>query len=119
MSWFFGGGDKKKEESNSYQESSYPESSFDNTQQFTAPSAPTSYGGNSSVGSTLEQELLVAQQRALIQQVMFKLTEAAFDSCVSKPSSSLSSSEQHCITSVVGKYLEASEFLVAKMSAKK
>lgn len=61
---------------------------------------------------------MMEQQKALVQAIMFKLTETAFESCVTKPSSSLSSSEQSCITAVVTKYLDASEFVVRKMSQK-
>ena len=44
-----------------------------------------------------------------------KLTAMAFDSCVNKPSSSLSSSEQSCIAAVTGKYMDTTELIVAKM----
>lgn len=57
------------------------------------------------------------QQKALIQAVMFKLTEASFESCVTKPSSSLSSTERSCISAVVGKYLDTSEFVVGQFTA--
>ena len=62
-------------------------------------SLPTSSASSS---ASFEQELMQEQQKAVIQAVMFKLTEAAFDSCVTKPSSSLSYSEQSCISAVVG-----------------
>ena len=57
------------------------------------------------------------QQKAMIQAVVFKLTDLAFDQCVPKPSSSLSSSEQSCISSVVGKYFETSQLIVGRFSA--
>ena len=57
------------------------------------------------------------QQKAMIQAVVFKLTNLAFDQCVPKPSSSLSSSEQSCISSVVGKYFETSQLVVGRFSA--
>lgn len=53
----------------------------------------------------------------MIQAVVFKLTDLAFDECVPKPSSSLSSSEQSCISSVVGKYLETSQIVVGRIGA--
>ena len=65
-------------------------------------SLPTSSASASSSSASFEQELMQEQQKAVIQAVMFKLTEAAFDSCVTKPSSSLSYSEQSCISAVVG-----------------
>ncbi len=57
------------------------------------------------------------QQKAMIQAIVFKLTDLAFDQCVPKPSSSLSSSEQSCISSVVGKYFETSQLIVGRFSA--
>ena len=57
------------------------------------------------------------QQKAMIQAIVFKLTDLAFDQCVPKPSSSLSSSEQSCISSVVGKYFETSQLVVGRFSA--
>ena len=57
------------------------------------------------------------QQKAMVQAVVFKLTDLAFDQCVPKPSSSLSSSEQSCISSVVGKYFETSQLIVGRFSA--
>mmetsp|Transcript_2505 Transcript_2505/g.2611 ORF Transcript_2505/g.2611 Transcript_2505/m.2611 type:complete len:134 (+) Transcript_2505:94-495(+) len=128
MSWFFGGGnnnDDKKDTSrsthDSYSSSSTP---FD-----TAPTttfggdlgsssglgASPSLGGGSSAGlSSFQEELMAEQQRAVIQAVMFKLTDVAFDQCVPKPSSSLSSSEQSCINATVGKYLETTELIVGR-----
>lgn len=57
---------------------------------------------------------MMEQQKIMIQAVMMKLTETAFDTCITKPSSSLSSSEQSCIASVVGKYLDTSELVVGR-----
>jgi len=56
------------------------------------------------------------QQQVMLQQVMFKLTEMSFASCISKPSSSLSSSEQACVKAVVSKYFDASELILRKLS---
>ena len=61
--------------------------------------------------------LVQEQQRALVQAIMFKLTDLSFDMCVPKPSSSLSSSEKSCINAVATKYLESSQFVVSAMSA--
>ena len=73
------------------------------------------------------------QQRAMVQQVMLKLTSVSFDQCVSKPSTSLSckhlylassapktpiplaASEKSCIRAVAGKQLEASQFIVDRL----
>lgn len=112
MSWFGLGGGEKKQESK-YQESQFPESNFDNTQQFSAPSNSVSSNPGQ---SGLEQQLMMAQQQVMVQQLVFRLTETAFESCVSKPSTSLSSSEQSCMSAVVNKYLDATEFMMAKQS---
>ena len=48
-------------------------------------------------------------------QVVSKLTQIAFDRCVQKPDSSLSSSEITCIHAVTGKYLDGSEFVVKRL----
>ena len=66
--------------------------------------------------SSFEQELVQEQQKALVQAAVFKLSDMAFDQCISKPSTSLSYSEQSCINSVVGKYLETSQLVVGKLS---
>lgn len=39
-------------------------------------------------------QVMAEQQKALVQQVIGRLTEMAFENCIAKPSSSLSSSEQ-------------------------
>ena len=123
MSWFgLGGGgsdDSDSDKSSSYGSgSSFPETSFDNSPSSSFDNNPSSFSAPSSGGgaSDMQQELMMAQQQAMIKQVMFKLTDSAFQKCVSSPSSSLSSSESSCIKAVVSKYLEASEFLVGKMS---
>jgi hypothetical protein len=117
MSWFgFGGGsaDKGNDSNSSFDTPSpYQEESYDNHRDFAAPgqfSAPS--------GGSLEDQLMQEQQMVMVQQVMFKLTESAFEKCVSKPGSALSSSEQNCISSVVGKYLEAGEFMIKKIGSK-
>ena len=123
MSWFgLGGGgsdDSDSDKSSSYGSgSSFTETSFDNSPSSSFDNNPSSFSAPSSGGGAgdMQQELMMAQQQAMIKQVMFKLTDSAFQKCVSSPSSSLSSSESSCIKAVVSKYLEASEFLVGKMS---
>ena len=105
MSWF--GGNSKKEE-----EPSFP-SQFENNNSFeySTPS-PQSSGSSSSLQDILLQE----QQKAMVQGVIFKLADMSFESCISKPSSSISSSEKSCIKSVVAKFIDTSEFVVLRMS---
>lgn len=126
MSWFgFGGGsdDKKNDKKNSYDFDT--SSSFDTSLSSPSSSSPSSFGGygssSSSIGNSptssvdLQQELMQLQQSAMVQAVMFKLTEMAFEKCVTAPGSSLTSSEQSCINAVVKKYLDASEFTTGKL----
>ena len=56
-------------------------------------------GGGAGAGgmSQLEELVLAEQQKALVQSVIARLTEMAFDNCIAKPTSSLSSTEQGCI----------------------
>ena len=116
MSWFGlggGGGNKDEDKSSSYSPSSYEtETNYGAAPDFAAQQR--SAGGGA--GGSLEQELMLEQQKMLVQAVMFKLTEAAFQKCVEKPSSSLSSSETSCIKAVTGKYLDTSEVILSRMS---
>lgn len=48
------------------------------------------------------------RQKALVQQVVAKLTEVSFDQCIDKPQASLSSQQRACVHTVVGKYLDTS-----------
>mmetsp|Transcript_19894 Transcript_19894/g.28487 ORF Transcript_19894/g.28487 Transcript_19894/m.28487 type:complete len:129 (-) Transcript_19894:2218-2604(-) len=123
MSWF-GGGSKKPEP-----EKSIPEHFVDESDDFNdshslggndfASSSLPSGGllGGSKAPSSFEQALFAEQQKALVQAVVFKLTDISFEQCVPKPSTSLSYSEQSCITSVVGKYLETTDIVVGRLSA--
>ncbi|GAB5036861.1 mitochondrial protein translocase family [Nannochloropsis oceanica] len=116
MSWFGLGGSKKEE---------VPESNYD----FTASGFEESVGGGGGgydpslgggVGSggnmgQLEELVMAEQQKALVQSVIARLTEMAFENCVAKPASALSSSEQGCIKATVAKYLDTSEFVLGRV----
>jgi import inner membrane translocase subunit TIM13 len=124
MSWFFGGGnkdnnDKKGDPAPITDTFDHGSSSFGGSSSYGSDLSSGSglgLGSSSSVGGgNFEQELMAEQQKAMIQAVMFKLTDTAFENCVTKPSSSLSSSEQSCIHATVGKYLEATELIVGRM----
>ena len=124
MGWFGLGGGGEEDKSSSTSSAFDPGSSFDNSGSIdmsgSASSAPM--GGDRAAmgaargGGGFEQDLMMEQQKAMVQAVMARLTEMSFDQCVSKPSSSLSSSEKSCIQAVTNKYLDASEFTVARFS---
>lgn len=89
MSWFGGGGKSDNNGGGSYEpESSYQEQSYVGQQE--AYAAPRSGGGSV---ENFQQELLMEQQKALIQAVMFRLTDTAFKKCITSPSTQLSSSK--------------------------
>ena len=122
MSWFGLGGGGDKNDSNKKSSSSYDTSSFDSSSFDTSSSSSMGGGSNSGLGSSggssgvdLQQELVQLQQSAMVQAVMFKLTEMSFENCVTKPGPSLTSSEQSCINAVVKKYLDTSEFTTGRL----
>ena len=126
MSWFFGGSgkDNDKKDESTFSSSTSNIDGFGSGGFDSAPSTTfgNDVGSSSGLGGGLggqkldsfQQELIAEQQKAVIQAVMFKLTDVAFDQCVPKPSSSLSSSEQSCIAATVGKYLETTELIVGR-----
>ena len=110
MGWF--GGSSSNDEPKVSDFSSSDEPSFSpGLDVSAAPSAPSGMGASSLQAFAAEQ-----QQKALIQGVVSKLTQLAFDKCVSKPDTSLSSSEQSCIQAVTGKYLDGSEFVLGRLA---
>ena len=138
MSWFFGGSNSSssspsKDDSDSYDTPSpYQEHAYDNhtefipQQQYSTSSGTSNglssglgggLGGNNNDVQRLREQLLAEQQKLLIQQIMFNLTDSAFESCIQKPSSTLSSSEKSCIAAIASKYLETSEFVRRKIES--
>lgn len=118
MSWFGGGGSSSDDN----------KSSFDEGAKFSSGDYGSPLGGGAGgrtggmpagAGGSFEQELAMEQQKAMVQAVMFKMTEMSFDKCITKPSTSLSSSEKSCIKSVVTKYLDSSEFVIGRFSGGK
>ena len=75
-------------------------------------------GGAPATQQELQRMVMAEQQKALVQQVIGKLTEVSFDACVHKPDGSLSASERNCIHTVVGKYLDTSEFVMGRAQKK-
>ena len=71
------------------------------------------------IASAAAAAVVAEQQRALVQQVIAKLTEVSFDTCLQKkPDSTLSAGERACIHTVVGKYLDTSEFVLGRSTKK-
>lgn len=118
MSWFgFGGSDDNSSSSSSSSSSVYDTTSFpgdDSTRAYSSPSYTPSGGGGSA--DAFQNDVMMLQQAQLSQMIVSKLTETAFKKCVTRPSSSLSSSEKSCISAQVGKYIEASQYVVQGLS---
>lgn len=75
--------------------------------------------GQAATQQELQRAVVAEQQRALVQQVIAKLTEVSFDTCLTaKPDSSLSTTERACVHTVVGKYLDTSEFVLGRSTKK-
>ena len=65
-----------------------------------------------------QQALMQEQQRAMIMEAVRKITNVAFDKCIQKPDSSLSSRQATCIAQTTTSYLESSSFLANKIMNK-
>jgi hypothetical protein len=109
MGWFGSSGEDKSESVSSSYDPGGNSGFADVGSSGSAPQPRISAGG-------FEQDLAMEQQKAMVQAVMGRLTEMSFEACVSKPSTSLSSSEKSCIQAVTSKYLDASEFTVGRFS---
>ena len=111
MSWFgFGGGDKEKEAKSS--SSSYDNDfsgASDHHSEFSSP-------GTSANSGSFEQQLAMEQQKMMLQTLVLKVSELSFQQCVTKPTSSLSSSESACINAVSKKYIDTAEFVLDRLT---
>ena len=114
MGWFGSSGDDKSKKAVSSTTSAYESASHfgGNSGDFTTSS---SFGSNA--GGDFQDQILQLSQQAMVQALMFKLTERGFEQCVAKPSSSLSSSEQSCMKAVTSKYMESSTFIMQRLQA--
>ena len=112
MGWFGGGGS-----SSSDSDTSGPKD-FSSTDEsaFSAPIPSASQAPAGMGASSLQAYAAQIQQKALVQGVVSKLTQIAFEKCVKKPDSSLSSSEVKCIHAMTGKYMDGSEFVMGRFT---
>lgn len=117
MSWFgFGGGDSKKPDQDRAAEVPVRIDDFDDTSFASGPSSSPSLGHDLGGGSgNFQEQLAVAQQQMIFQQVMIKLTDLSFERCVTKPGTSLSYSEQTCIQATVGKFVDCSQLILQRV----
>lgn len=113
MGWF---GSSEVDSSKESSLSSYSSSaSFDNVSNFDGDSSLTAIGGSFGVGGDFQDQIVQLSQQAMVQALMFKLTERGFEHCVVKPTSSLSSSEQSCMKALTSKYMESSAYIMQRI----
>jgi hypothetical protein len=62
----------------------------------------------------LQMLLMQEQQREIVQGAVLKLTDLCWSKCVSRPQSTLSSSEQDCITACTERYLDTVKLVSSK-----
>ncbi|KAJ8605131.1 hypothetical protein CTAYLR_000454 [Chrysophaeum taylorii] len=115
----FFGGRSRKDESSSDQIA--PEKTDVMAGESYDSSPPTNFaaggdGGitNSASPEALQRLVMQEQQKALVHQVVAKLTEVSFDLCVDKPEAALTTRQRACVHTIVGKYLDTSEFVVGR-----
>ena len=107
MSWFGLGGSQKP---------SSPANAADNSfESFSDSQSPTNSPVSSLGNSQFEQQILQEQQKALVQAMVFNLTQVSFEKCVKTPSSSLSSTERQCIHATTTKYMESTTHVIESL----
>mmetsp|Transcript_16670 Transcript_16670/g.20573 ORF Transcript_16670/g.20573 Transcript_16670/m.20573 type:complete len:122 (+) Transcript_16670:167-532(+) len=112
-SWFGGGSSSNTDETSS-------SSSWDSGSSFESPGDFASAPSNSSSAmrgsqASLQQAIMEEQQKQQIQAAIMKISELAFEKCVSRPSESLSSSEKSCISNTTERYLDCSMFVTGRI----
>jgi len=75
-------------------------------------------GGGTEGMAELQQFATAIQQSALIQATITTLSEKAFESCITKPGSSLSGKEAACVQAVTMKWLDTNQFMVGRLQKK-
>jgi import inner membrane translocase subunit TIM8 len=95
-------------------------SDFDNHIPLSSGLSSSSLGVESAGGlGEMQQFALMLQQQVLVQQVINKLTDKAFDKCITgKPSDSLSGKDAACVQATVMKWLDTNEFLLGRLAKK-
>jgi hypothetical protein len=117
MGWFGGSEAPKQAESKNF--SSSDDSDFgsmgDSPQGYSAQGPASNYSNDMAAGATsMEQYAQALQQKAIVQEVVGKLTLIAFETCLGKPDTQLSSRETSCIHASVGKYLDGSVSFITR-----
>ena len=121
LTGFFGGGKKSTNEDGMGPEKTDLAVGGENFGggDFGGPRSMAAPPGRAATQAERQRAVVAEQQRALVQQVIAKLTEVSFDTCLQKkPDSTLSAGERACIHTVVGKYLDTSEFVLGRSTKK-
>lgn len=70
--------------------------------------------GEPQVSPQLAQELVLEQQKAVVQRLVSKITETCWDKCVGTPGSSFSSRETSCLEYCAKRFLETHQYILKK-----
>lgn len=112
MSWFGFGGSSNSDSDRApevpVRVDNFVEDDFSNVPSSSGMDFASPGGGN------FQEQLMMEQQKMILQAVVLKLTDLAFDRCITKPSTSVSYSEQNCITASVGKYVDTTQLVMKR-----
>eukprot|EP01039_Chlorochromonas_danica_P000677 gene677-732_t len=115
MSWFgFGGSSQPEDNSSSSNVSSSMNIDEFDSSSFDSSSLGGDFSSQSLGGGSFQEQLMIEQQKMIMQAVMIKLTDLSFERCVTKPSTSLSYNENTCINASVGKFVDTSQLVMKR-----
>ena len=112
MGWFGGSSNKSNDAA---------PKTFDDDVGFAGDDMSSSAGAGMpmSTGNDMQDFSMALQQQLIVQQVISKLTDEAFNKCIAgKPSDSLSGSNVACIHSTVNKWMDTNEFMLGRLAKK-
>eukprot|EP01023_Acetabularia_acetabulum_P025798 TRINITY_DN2461_c0_g1_i10.p16 TRINITY_DN2461_c0_g1~~TRINITY_DN2461_c0_g1_i10.p16 ORF type:complete len:101 (-),score=19.93 TRINITY_DN2461_c0_g1_i10:3733-4008(-) len=66
------------------------------------------------VSPQMQQFLAQEQQKAVIQQMIFKVTEDCFDKCIATPGKEMSGRERTCIENCAKRFVETTQFIMQR-----
>mmetsp|Transcript_10489 Transcript_10489/g.14702 ORF Transcript_10489/g.14702 Transcript_10489/m.14702 type:complete len:126 (-) Transcript_10489:364-741(-) len=115
MPWWGGSKDDSSSDAGTSDFSSNTDFTSDDDAGFAAASNASAMSG----GGDIQQFSMALQQQMLVQQVITKLTDVAFERCITgKPGDSLSGSQAECIQASVGKWMDTNEFMMGRLAKK-
>mmetsp|Transcript_20883 Transcript_20883/g.25156 ORF Transcript_20883/g.25156 Transcript_20883/m.25156 type:complete len:136 (-) Transcript_20883:57-464(-) len=123
MGWFGGSDSDSSSSGGSTHEadftSSDESSSFSSAASSSLGGGGAMAGGGGGAGAELQQFSLALRQQLLVQQAVSKMSDIAFEKCVTgKPGDALSGKEAACIHASTNKWLDTNEFMMGRLAKK-